>query len=429
MQIQRTDKSPTEVTLDISANSTELKTIKDRVVKRLSQGVSVPGFRKGKAPQAVIEKNIDPQRLSTEFLDDALNQMYSDAINQEKLRPASQPEVDLKKFVPYDTLEITVRISVIGPIRLGDYKKIKKSHPEVKVAAADVDEVIKSLSTRIAERKDVDRAAKEGDQVWLDFKGVDSKGEAIAGAEGSEYPLVIGSNTFIPGFEPELIGQKAGDEKTFTVAFPKDYGAKHLQGKKVTFTTKVSKVQEIVEPKLDDAFAKQVGPFDSLENLKSDIKQQLTFERSQEARRTLENEIVQELVDKSKVEIPEAMIEAQTQRSLEEEKRRLAVRGQTWEEHLKEEGMDEATHLKGRIRPEAEERIKTGLVLSEVAEKEDITVNEQEVNTRIQQLQIQYHDDQQMQNELGNPNNRQDIAARILTEKTLDRLVKYAATK
>lgn len=426
MQIQRTDKSPTEVSLDISASPAELTAIKDRVVKRLSRDVVLPGFRKGKAPKAVIEKSLDPQRVNADFIDEVLNDLYSKALDQEKLRPVSQPEVELKKFVPYDTLEFSVSIDVLGPIKLGDFKAIKKTMPKATVNADDVEEVLKTLRIRMADRKDVKRAAKDGDQVWIDFKGTDEAGKAIAGAEGKDYPLVLGSNTFIKGFEPELIGHKAGDEKTFTVTFPEDYGAIALQNKKVTFNVKVNKIQEVVEPKMDDAFAKQVGPFENLEDLKNDIRQQLELERTTEARRKIENDIVEELVEKSSVTIPEGMIDTQSERSLEEEKRRLAVRGQTWEDHLTEEGMDEATHLKERIRPEAEKRIKTGLILSQVADEENIDVAQEELTLRLQQLKLQYHDDQQMQAELDNPANHQDVAARILTEKTLDKLMEYA---
>src|SRR5690606_38690098 len=181
-----------------------------------------------------------------------------------KLRPVSRPSVNLKKFVPFTTLEFEAEVEVLGTVKLPNYKTMTKSVKKPEVTTKDVDAVIADIKTRMAEKKDVKRAAKEGDQVWIDFKGVDAKGQPVKGADGKEYPLVLGSDTFIPGFEKNLIGQNAGDKKTFTLTFPKDYGVKALANKKVTFTVTVTKVQEVIEPKVDNAFASRLGRFQSL---------------------------------------------------------------------------------------------------------------------------------------------------------------------
>src|SRR5690606_10896200 len=183
-------------------------------------------------------------------------------------------------------------------------KKIKMTKPTVKVEAKDVNEVLESLKKRGAERKEVDRASKDGDEVVFDFKGTDSKGQPVAGADGKDYPLIIGSNTFIPGFEPELVGLKAGEEKKFTVTFPKDYGVKALQSKKVTFEVKVHKVSEMLDPKLDDNFAAAVGPFKTRKELNDDIKRSLEMERGQQAEAQYGNVLLQKIAHKSYIEIP-----------------------------------------------------------------------------------------------------------------------------
>ncbi len=429
MQVKKSTPSSTEVTLHITADPAELTKLKNHTLKHLAAKVNLPGFRAGKAPLALIEKQADPTQLQTEFLDEALNYLYVNAIRQEQIRPVAQPTVDIKKFVPFDTLEIDVKIEVVGEVKLGDYKKIKKTVEPVKVLASDIDEVIRSLRIRMAERKDVERAAKEGDQVWIDFEGVDAKtGEPIQGADGKEYPLVIGSDTFIKGFEPEMIGLSAGDEKTFTVTFPKDYNVTALQSRKVTFSVKVLRVQEVIEPKVDDEFAAKVGPFKSLKDLKDDIKLQIEAERKNEQRRKIENEIVEEIVEKSHVELPSSLLESQMERAREEERRNLNSRGITWPDHLAEEGMSEEEHNAQRIRPEAEKRLRSGLVLSALAEAENLDVTPEELRERIALYKQQYKSDAQMQAELDKPENQQDIAARILTEKTIAALYDRATS-
>jgi trigger factor len=426
MQITKEQVSPTNVKLTISADPAVMAEVKETVLKQLASTVKVPGFRAGKAPQAVIEKNVDQQALQTEFLDTIVNKLYVDAITDQKLRPVNRPDVSITKFVPFSTLEVVAEVEVIGKIKLPDYKQIKVAKPEVKVTAADVDEVIDNLAARAAEKKDVTRAAKNGDETTIDFSGVDAKTkEAIAGADGKDYPLVLGSKSFIPGFEDELVGLKAGEEKTFDIVFPKDYGTPALQSKKVTFTVKVNKVQELAKPKLDDAFAATVGPFKTLAELKADIKKQVTADREQQARRDYESEILGRIAEKTKADIPPILIEEEIDRAEADERQNLVYRGQTWEEHLKEEGVNEQEH-RDKQRPAAIARVTAGLVLGEVAELEKISVTKEEVDIRMTLLKGQYNDPA-MQAELDKPEARRDITSRLLTEKTIDKLVEYAS--
>lgn len=426
MHKETTHTDDTNVTLTISADAQELAVIKERVVKQFakSQG-NLPGFRKGKAPLALVEKQLDPALLQSEFLQEAVNELYIRAIEDEKLRTVAQPQVDVKKFVPFTTLEFTAKVEVIGTITLPDYKKITVAKKKASVTAKEVDDVIESLRTRSAERKAVKRAAKDGDEVTIDFTGVDTKTkEPIPGADGKEYPLTLGSNTFIPGFEPELVGLKAGDEKTFDIVFPKDYGTKALQSKRVTFTVKVHKVTELVLPKVDEAFIASIGPFKTLTELKEDIKKHLTADKERAAEQAYENELVTKIAEKTKVVIPEVVVDDQIDRMEQEEKQNLMQRGQTWQEHLKEEGLTEEEHRE-KNREQAELRVKAGLVLGEIADKENIEVTPEELEMQLQILKGQYQSDAQMQAELDKPENKRDIASRILTQKTLAKLKEY----
>ncbi|HSX18033.1 MAG TPA: trigger factor [Candidatus Saccharimonadales bacterium] len=425
MKVTRTDKTPTQVTLVVEADNAALEPIKRHVLAHFRHSVKIPGFRAGTAPMALVEKNIDQQQLLDEFMEHALNQLYGKAIQQENLRPIGQPNVQLKKFVPFTNLQFDVETEVIGPVTLPDYKKIKLDKKPPVVDAHAVNEVVKSLQQRMADKKEVQRPAKNGDELVIDFSGTDKDGKPVSGTDAKDYPLTLGKGSFIPGFEENLIGLKAGENKKFTVKFPSDYGVAALQNKDVTFAVDLKKVNELSISKADDAFAAKVGPFKTLAELKVDIKKQLKLEQQQQADRDFENRLIGEIAAQSSVEIPDSMVEEEITRMEDEEKRNLTYRGQTWQEHLAEEGINEEQHRE-RQRPQAQERIKAGLVLSEIAEKENITVTPEEIETRIQLLKGQYQD-QAMQAELDKPNSRRDIESRLMTEKTIEKLVSYSS--
>lgn len=428
MQVSKKHLSDTKVQLTVTAGAQLLQTAKKETLDHLAHGLKLPGFRAGKAPASMVEKNVNPATLQTEFLDRAMNAVYGAALDQEELRPVAQPKVEVKKFVPFDTLELEFEVEVVGKVTLPDYKKMKKEKSEVKITAKDIEAVMDQLKKREAEKKDVDRAAKMGDQVWIDFKGVDAETkEAIKGADGKDYPLPLGSGTFIPGFEEEIVGLKKDAEKTFTITFPADYGVPSLQKRKVEFTVTVNKVQEVVDPKIDDAFAAKVGPFKSVDELKADIKKQLAAEKQNQVDREFTDELLLEITKKAKVALPEVLIEEQLDRLVAEQKQNLMYRGQTWQEFLDEKGLTEETYRKS-LRPDAELRVKAGIVLGDVAEKERITVSAEDLKIRLQLLKGQYPDPK-MQAELDKPESRREIASRLVSEKTIDRLVSYVTAK
>ena len=427
MQVKNTNDSPTSVTLSFVANQADLAPIKKAAVQQLGATLKLPGFRPGKAPAAVIEKNLDQNVLQSEVIEEAINYAYTQAVSKDKLRPVSQPVVTVKKFVPFTLLEAEIKVAVVGKIVLPDYKKIKLAKPTVTINAADITDVLNSLKERAADKVNVERSAKNGDEVMIDFKGTDAKGQPVNGADGKDYPLVLGSNNFIPGFEENLIGLKPGAKKTFELKFPKDYGVKALASKAVTFAVIVNKVQELSQPKLDDEFAKKAGPFKTLKDLKDDIKTQLTMERQQASDRDYQNQLLEKITSKSTVDVPEVLIDEQLESAEREERQNLMYRGQTWEEHLKEEGITEEEHRQ-RERPNAGTRVKAGLVLSEISDQESLKVDPDELDQRILLLKSQYQD-AAMQAELDKPENRRDVAMRILSEKTIGKLVDYATKK
>lgn len=425
MQISKTELSSTKIKLTISATETEVEPIKRHVLSHFAKATKIAGFRAGKAPASILEKNVDQRAMADEFLEHAMSDLYRRAIDGQKLRPASQPKVELKKFVPYSTLEFEVEVEVIGNISLSDYKKIKLAKPPVLITADDVKKVLSNLLQRSAERVEVQRQAKTGDEVTIDFDGRDDKQQPIKGADGKDYPLLLGSSTFIPGFEEHIVGTKIAEVKKFTIPFPADYGVKALQGKKVTFDVVIKKVSELKIAKLDDQFAVQAGPFKKLSELKADIKKQLKTEQETKILRDYQDELVRNITAGSSADIPKSMIDGQIIGMEEEEKRNLTYRGQTWQEHLKEEGINEEQHRE-RQRPQAEERVKAGLILSEIAQLESLEVTDSEIDERLEALKTQYKDGA-MQDELAKPEARDDIAGRLLAEKTIARLVEYSS--
>lgn len=428
MQVTRTDISPTKVQLSITADEPELTKLKQHTLSHFQAKTKVAGFRTGKAPLNVVEKNVDQTALQSEFLDEAVNHLYQSAVTNEKVKAFGRPSISLKKFVPFTNLEFDAEVEILGDVKLADYKKIKKTKTKAEVTAKDVSEVIDSLKQRSATKTAVTRAAKAEDEAIIDFKGVDAAKKPIKGADGEDYPLTLGSNTFIPSFEDNVIGMKAGEEKTFTLTFPKDYGVKTLANKKVAFTVTVKTINELTEPKVDDEFAAKVGPFKTVAELKADIKKQLGVEKQNQADRQLENEIILEVVDNSSLYLPETLVDEQLERLRAEVRQNLAYRGQTWQEMLDAEGVTEEQYTKKELRPEAERRVKTGLVLAEISVAEKLKVTPEELEVRMQILKGQYTD-AEMQTELAKPEARQEIASRLLTEKTVERLMDIATSK
>ncbi len=424
MQVNTTYLTDNNVELKIVGDRELLNTIKDSAIKGLAYNIKVPGFREGKSPLSLAEKHLDQRRLQAEFLDQAINRLYIDAATQEKLRPVAQPEVKIIKFVPFDTLELSATVEVVGAIKLPDYTKLGVTKKDVKVSTKEVDDTIKQLLTRESDKTEVKRAGAKGDEVVIDFKGSDLKTkEPIKGASGTDYPLTLGSNTFIPGFEEHLVGLKANDTKTFDITFPKDYGLKSLQSRQVTFDVTIKKVNALKLAKLDDKLAAKVGPFKNVGELKADVKKQLETEKNYQAERLYENELVEKLAAATKMSVPNVLVEEQLKDIESEERRNLTYKGQTWEEYLKSEGWSEEEYLKQK-RPEAELRVKIGLSLAEMAEKENVQVSRDELDEQLKQLKERYRDPG-MQAELDKPEARQSIFNRLVTEKTLKLLVSY----
>ncbi len=413
----------TKVQLTISVNAEALANAEKVALVKLSKTMKVPGFRKGKVPASVAAQHVDKQALQEQILEDAISKAVADSFLAEKIQALERPMVDVKKYVPGELLEFTAEVEVLPEIKLGDYKKLTKKAEKVVVNAADIDDVIERMRQGFAEKKDVTRAAKDGDETVIDFVG--KKGDvAFEGGTGTDYTLKLGSNQFIPGFEEGIVGHKVDETFDLPLTFPKDYHAKDLAGEKVVFTVTLKKVQELSLPKADDALAQKAGDFKTLKDLKDDIKREITTQKEREALDKLKDALIEELVEKSTVPTPEVLVN-DYMRSLE----------QDFSQNLMYRGLDLATYLTNyeytsedewrekELKPAALRRTKASLVLAELTKKEKITPTDEEVDTQVSAYAQQYGSNKEALEQLKTPEVRREIANRVATDKAIDLLV------
>ena len=415
--------SATRVLVTITAGQPELEAAEQVALKRMAKNIKVNGFRKGHVPIAVVKKHADPNTLSQETLEAAVNRAVAEAFLSNKLQVLDRPEVELKKFVPSETLEFTAEADVMPEVKLGDYKKLKAVKKAAKVTKDDIDEVIERIRKGLAGKKETKEAARDGDEVIIDFVGK-RDGEAFQGGTGKDYPLTLGSNSFIPGFEEALVGSKAGNKKDIKLTFPKDYHAKDLAGAKVVFETTVKKVNQIELPELNDEFAAKAGPYTSMNDLRQDIEAEITAQQERQATDQLKDDLVKQLVESSDVAVPEVLRQDQI-RSLEQDLvQNLRYRGMTLEQYYESRGLaDRDAWLKAEANEAADARIKAGLVLAELSKELAIEATADELASHINAYKQQYANNAEMAKRFDQPEAQREIANRLITEKTVDKLV------
>ena len=415
--------SDTKVCLTITLGADELNAAEQVALTKMARDLKVPGFRKGKVPVSVAAKHVNPMALQEQVLDNALSKAVAEAFMNEKLQALERPSVEVKKFVPNQEVEFTAEATVVPPVKLGDYKKLKAKPQAVKVEAKDVDEIIERMQQNFVDKTEVERAAKDGDEVIIDFVGK-KDGVAFDGGSAKDFALKLGGGQFIPGFEEGVVGHKAGETFDLDLEFPKDYHAENLAGAKVVFSVTLHKVNELKLPEINDEFAAKCGPFTDVKELKADIKREITAQKEREAKEKLKDELVAELADSSKVALPELLIDDQL-RSIEQDlMQNLSYRGLTMDSYLKTQGFkDKADWQKKEARPAAEKRVKAGLVLAELSKELGVEVSHEELDRQISTFKQQYGKDAKLAARFDDPNVHRDIANRMITDKTIDKLV------
>ncbi|MDB5161838.1 MAG: hypothetical protein JWM52_346 [Candidatus Saccharibacteria bacterium] len=416
--------SDTKVALTITVGALELGEAEQVALVKLSKTTKVPGFRAGKVPASIVAKHVNPQALQEQTLDDAVSRAVAEAFVKEKLQPLDRPNVEIKKYVPSEILEFTAEVEVLPKVELGDYKKLSAKQEKVSVTAKEIDETIERMRVGHATKKEVTtRAAKDGDEVVIDFVGKKDD-VAFDGGTATDYTLKLGGGQFIPGFEEGIVGHKLDETFDLELNFPKDYHSADLAGTKVTFTVTLNKILESDLPKVDDAFAKLAGPFKNLEELKDDIKRELTSQKERETGEKFKDALLSELVEKSKVPVPEILVEDQM-RSIERDfEQNLMYQGLTIDSYLSTNGFKDIEAWREKeVRPTALKRVQAGLVLAELTNAEKISATDEEIDEHVEVHKRQYENNPEALKQFESEEVRRDIGNHFITEKTIEHLI------
>lgn len=387
---------------------------------------NIPGFRKGKAPRKIIELNYGEGIFYEDALNIILPQAYEEAVESLELEPVDSPEVDIEQLEKGKPVILKIEVTIKPEVKLGNYKSIEVEKVEYNVTDEDVERELKAIQEKNARIIDAsDREIKEGDIVTIDFKGF-IDGEQFEGGTAENQRLEIGSNTFVQGFEEQLIGKKKGDKVDVKVTFPEDYFNENLRGKEATFEVVIHEVKEKELPKLDDEFAKDVSEFDTLEEYKNSIRERLEKEAKDREKIEFENKLVDKVVEEAEVDIPEAMIEHQIEHEIDDFNYRLRLQGLDIDQYLNLTN-SKLEDLKKQIRPLAEKKVKTDLVLEVIGKKENIKVTEEDIDKELERIAKEYNqEDVDKFKENMKKGDLSFLEAGIMRDKIIDLLVSNA---
>ena len=387
LQVEKLEKNMAKLTVEVPAEQFEAA-LKTSFQKNKNK-FSIPGFRKGKAPQAMVEKMYGVGVLYDDAIDTLLDSTYADAVKESGLDIVSRPEIGIEQIEKGKTFIYTALVAVKPEVTLGEYKGVEVEKAKPEVTDADVEAELKKVQDQNSRMVNVeDRAVEDGDHTVIDFEGfVD--GQPFEGGKSEAYPLVIGSHSFIDTFEEQLIGKNIGDEVEVNVTFPAEYHAAELAGKPAVFKVKIHEIKTKELPELNDEFAGEVSEFETMDEYKSDIRAKLAETKQQQATTENENNVVEKVVENASMEIPDAMIDEQVREMINDYARRMQSQGISLEQYMQFTGMT-IEKLQEQSRPQAEKRIRTRLVLEAVVAAENIQVSDEAVDAEIAKMAETY---------------------------------------
>lgn len=380
-------------TLTVEVPAEEVNAGLDKAFKKVVKEINVPGFRKGKMPRQMFEKRFGVESLYQDALDFILPDAYANAVEEAGINPVDRPEIDIETIEKGQPLVFTAKVTVKPEVELGEYKGLEVAKPDTEVTDEEIEEKLKENQERFAELAvKEDEAIVEGDTAVIDFEGfVD--GEAFEGGAGSDYSLEIGSNSFIPGFEEQLVGVKAGEEKDVEVTFPEEYHAAELAGKAATFKVKVNEVKGKELPELNDDFAKEIDEeVSSLDELRTKMKEAAAAEKASNADAALRDELVQKAAENATIDIPQAMIDSEMDRMMQDFEQRLTQQGMNLELYFQFSGQDEAA-LREQMKGDAETRVRVSLTLEAIAQAENMEVTSEDIDKELEKMSGQFNMD------------------------------------
>ena len=407
---EKLEKSRVALTIETSAE--EFEAAVNKAYLKMRGKINVPGFRVGKAPRKIIEKMYGAEVFYEEAVNIILPDAYEAAVKEQGLETVGYPQVELESCTK-DGVVFKCTVAVYPEVKLGQYKGLEAPKAEVKVAAADVNARLKEMADRNSRLVSVERAVKKGDTADIDFEGFDN-GVAFDGGKGENFDLEISSGSFVPGFEDQLIGMKAGEEKDIDITFPENY-TPELAGKPVVFHVKVNEVKVKEVPAIDDEFAKDVSEFDTLKDLKADIKKKLTAERTESAQRAFEDVLMAKVAEGIEADIPEEMVELQAERMMEQFKQQLASQGIPFDQYLKMTGTTEADFRQQAEGP-ASEQVKMDLAVEAIIKAEGLEASDEDVENEMKSVAEKYGMDLDTVKKYLRP---EDVKEQVVREKVM----------
>ena len=425
MKAELVKKEGNKVTLKITVDNNKFEEAVNKAYNKTKGKYNIPGFRKGKAPKVVIETQYGKGVFYNDAIDMLFPEVYPEAIKELNIDPIDRPDLDIEEISKDNGLVMVVNVEVKPEFELGAYKGIEISKVDNTVSEEDVEARLNEMVNRNARLTSVeDKALENGDTAVIDFEGF-KNGVAFEGGKGENYNLVIGSNTFIPGFEDQLVGKKAGEEVEVNVTFPETYHAENLAGKPVVFNVKVNDVKVKEVPALDDEFAKDTTEFETLAELRADVKAKLEEQAKNAADAEMRNALVEKVSANTEVEVPEAMVQHQIDNMLMELNYQLQYQGLNLEQLLQMtgRGLDE---LREERRADAERLVKSSLVLEAIAEKENVEANDEDVDAELEKMAAMYNMEVEKIKSSLRETDIEDIKGQIKIRKTLDLLVENA---
>lgn len=425
VQVEKLEKNMAKLTVEVPAEDVE-KAIQG-AYQKTKKSINIPGFRKGKAPRQLIEKMYGKEVFYSDAVDAMLPKAYSDAVEECGEEIVSYPKIDVVQIESGKPFIFTAEVAVKPAVTLGEYKGIQVEKAPIEVTDEEIEAQVNK--EREANSRTVtveDRAVQKGDIATIDFEGfVD--GVAFDGGKGENYDLEIGSNTFIPGFEDQLVGAEIGKELDVNVTFPEEYGTKELAGKEAVFKCKVNGIKVKELPEADDEFAQEVSEFDTLDEYKADIKAKLLKDKEDEAKRAKEDAVIGKIVENATMDIPDAMVEYQTQQMLDDFGRRMQSQGLSLEQYFQFTGMTEADY-KEQMKPRALQNIQSRLVLEAVAEAEKLEATEEDLEKEYAKMAEQYKLDVDKVKEIFGEYQKEELKKDIVIQKAAE-LVTEAAVE
>ncbi len=420
-EIKNLPKSQKEITVEIPIE--EMEKYINQALDKMSKNIKIDGFRDGKVPRDVARKQLGEPVIFEEATHIAIESSYLKIIKENKLEPIGQPKADVTKAAPGNSFEYKITITIMPEVSLGEYKKVSGKIEEVKLEDGRIEKELETIQKKKANYITKNEPAKKGDRLEIDFESRVG-GVKIEGGESKNHPLIIGQGMFIPGFEDNLVGMKKDDIKEFSLVFPKDYKPE-LAGKNVDFKVEVKIVQKVELPEINDEFAKSLGKFEDLDSLKKSIREGITAEEENKAKEALKSKLIDQVSERSTVEIPEIMIESEIENMLNEFKNNVSQTGIKFEDYLQNVNTN-IEKLKTEWKELAEKRVKTGLVMREIALKEKIKVGNDEIEQRVNDTLKHYPNEEEVRKNIDIEKFKNHVASIMVNERVFEILGKIA---